>query len=188
MRRYSSEVAAGAQVGKGEDVSFTSLLKAAGIAACALALSTGAMSLLVWHSIWWEAVITLALLPVVGLAVGMAAFLARGLSWKLSAFRTYEASADERVRLVPVNRRVLVNGVDSADLRLFTRTAVSTGDWTQATWRGRRMPSGRKCDNDYHAALVAVLVRCGVIRDHGPRQSGHLAVDSADDALRVLGL
>jgi len=95
---------------------------------------------------------------------------------------------DEQIRLVPVNRRVMVNGVDSEDLALFARAAVGSGDWTQAAWRGRRLPSGKRCDNGYHAALVGCLTKVGIVRDYGRGTSGHLAVSDVAEALRLLCL
>jgi len=124
----------------------------------------------------------------------MMLYLRRNLLWTLESLTGQDLDGDgmagepERVRLVPVNRRVMVNGVDSEDLGFFARAAVETCDWTQATWRGRRLPSGKRCDNGYHAALVGCLTKVGIVRDYGRGTSGHLAVSDVAEALRLLCL
>lgn len=194
MRTYKSEAAATPQLEPVQGVGFGDLVTATAIAACALVIVSGGVAVLVWHGVWWQLSLALGLLPPAILALGMLLYLRRNLLWGLEALTGQDLDGDgmagqpERVRLVPVNRRVMVNGVDSEDLALFARAAVGTGDWTQATWRGRRMPSGRRCDNGYHAALVAALVKVGIVQDYGPRSAGHLAVSDVDDALRLLGV
>jgi len=192
MRAYRSEAAAQTPQLVGAGVGFGDLVTATAIAAGALVVVGGGVSLLIRHSIWLELCVGLATLPFAVLAMGMMLYLRRHLLWTLERLTGQDLDQDgevgqpERVRLVPVNRRVMVNGVDSEDLSFFTRAAVETCDWTQATWRGQRMPSGRNCDNSYHAALVGCLTKVGIVRDYGRGTAGHLAVSDVDEALRLL--
>jgi len=194
MRTYRSEAAAQTPELVGADVGFGDLVKAATIAAGALVVVGGGVSLLVWRSVWVELCIGLALVPFAVLALGMMLYLRRNLLWTLESLTGQDLDGDgmagepERVRLVPVNKRVMVNGVDSEDLALFARAAIGSGDWTQAAWRGRHMPSGRRCTNDYHAALMGVLVKAGIVQDYGPRSKGYLAVSDTEAALQRLGV
>ena len=194
MRAYRSEAATQTPELVGSGVGLGDLVVAATIAAGALVIVSGGLSLLVWGSVWVELCIGSALVPYVILALGMLLLVWRQLVWTLESMTGRDLDQDgevgqpERVRLVPVNRRVMVNGVDSEDLSFFTRAAVETCDWTQATWRGRRLPSGKRCDNGYHAALVGCLTKVGIVRDYGRGTSGHLAVSDVAEALRLLCL
>jgi hypothetical protein len=189
MRTFRSEAVATPQAEPVQGVGFGELVTATAIASAALVIVSGGVAVLVWRSVWVELSLALALLPFALLALGMLLYL-----WGLESLTGRDLDGDgmagqpERVRLVPVNKRVMVNGVDSEDLSFFTRAAVETCDWTQATWRGRRLPSGRRCDNGYHAQLVGCLVKVGIVRDYGRGTAGHLAVSDVDAALRLLGL
>jgi len=93
------------------------------------------------------------------------------------------------IRIVPYRGPShTVGGCVPDDLRYFVRTIVATGDWTQKTWRGKQLPSGQKCDNDYHAKLCAVLQRIGIIVGAGPRVSGTLTTTDVGEILDLLGL
>jgi len=193
MRTYRAEAAAQTPELVGAGVGFGDLVKAATIAAGALVVVGGGVSLLVWRSVWIELCIALLLVPYVILAAAMLLWLRRGVLQALEGMTGLDLDGngsigDEQIRLVPVNRRVMVNGVDSEDLALFARAAVGSGDWTQAAWRGRRLPSGKRCDNGYHAALVGCLTKVGIVRDYGRGTSGHLAVSDVAEALRLLCL
>jgi hypothetical protein len=194
MRTFRSEAVATPQAEPVQGVGFGELVTATAIASAALVIVSGGVAVLVWRSVWVELSLALALLPFALLALGMLLYLRRNLLWGLESLTGRDLDGDgmagqpERVRLVPVNKRVMVNGVDSEDLSFFTRAAVETCDWTQATWRGRRLPSGRRCDNGYHAQLVGCLVKVGIVRDYGRGTAGHLAVSDVDAALRLLGL
>ena len=194
MRTYKSEAAATPQAPPAQGVGFGDLVTATVIASGALVVTSAGVALLVWRSVWTELSLALGLLPIALLAVGMLVYLKRHLLWRLESLTGQDLDGDgmagqpERVRLVPVNRRVMVNGVDSEDLALFARAAVGTSEYSQAAWRGRRMPSGRRCDNGYHALLVGCLVKVGIVEDYGRGTAGHLAVSDVDDALRLLGI
>jgi len=96
---------------------------------------------------------------------------------------------EQDIRVVPAfGRASTTDQVDNRDLRTFVRTICETKDWTQASWRGRQLPSGRTCDNAYHANLVAPLVKIRAIQDYGPRRTGFLAEDDADEICRRLGI
>ena len=193
MRAYRSEAATQTPELVGSGVGLGDLVVAATIAAGALVIVGGGVSLLVWRSVWVELCIGLALVPYVILAAAMLLWLRRGVLQALEGMTGLDLDGngsigDEQIRLVPVNRRVMVNGVDSEDLALFARAAIGSGDWTQAAWRGRHMPSGRRCTNDYHAALMGVLVKAGIVQDYGPRSKGYLAVSDTEAALQRLGV
>ena len=95
----------------------------------------------------------------------------------------------EEIRIIPFQGRgKLIEGVDPDDLRFFIETVMATGDWTQRAWRGVRLPSGRKCDNDYWAMLTAILRKTGILVDAGPRSKGRLTTTDATRVLDLLGL
>jgi hypothetical protein len=93
------------------------------------------------------------------------------------------------IRLVPVRGSAMtVGGVEPEDWRYFVTTICATRDWTQATWRGRWMTSGRKCDNEYWELLTGHLKRIGVIVNAGPRATGELVESNPRVILEMLGL
>jgi hypothetical protein len=95
---------------------------------------------------------------------------------------------EEVIRFVPINRspKVLENGVDPADLVAFIRGQEVRGPG-QKRWRGVRLPSGRRCTDDYHARMIEVLERVGVWRGRGPRVAGEL-LGGPDEVITLLGL
>ncbi len=95
--------------------------------------------------------------------------------------------AGESVRLVYVRGAATIEGLPREDLAAFIRAVWSTGDWTQRSWRGQRLPSGATCDNTTHAALMRILVNAGLVADYGERRTGRL-VGSVDEALNAFGL
>lgn len=96
---------------------------------------------------------------------------------------------NQDIRIVPAyGKTSTTDQVDNRDLRTFVRTVCATKDWTQATWRGKQLPSGRVCDNDYHAALVAPLVKIRAIQEYGPRRTGFLAEGDAEEICGRLGI
>ena len=81
-----------------------------------------------------------------------------------------------------------IGGCAPDDLRYFVHTITATGDWTQKSWRGKQLPSGKKCDNDYHSTLCTVLQKTGIVVGAGPRVSGTLTTTNAEEILTLLGL
>lgn len=167
------------------------LVRAAVTASLFLALAAVGVSFLIWRSPWWELALGLALVPAVMLGVGLVLVVLRGLVLALvdhvNPGQEEGESTEEKVRLVPVNKRLLISGVDSEDLSYFVKAALGAGDWTQSRWRGHKMPSGRRCDNNYHRQIMEALVKVGIIRGYGPGSSGHAGTD-VEGALRLLGL
>jgi len=95
----------------------------------------------------------------------------------------------EEIRIVPYKGPgKLIDGVIPEDLRYFVESITQTQDWTQRAWRGVKMPSGRRCDNDYWAAMTGILRKTGVIVDAGPRATGRLTTKSAEEVMHLLGL
>jgi len=93
------------------------------------------------------------------------------------------------VRIIPYRGPShTVGGCAPDDLRYFVHTITATGDWTQKSWRGKTLPSGEKCDNDYHGKLCKVLQSIGVIVGAGPRVSGTLSTTDPAEILGMLGL
>jgi hypothetical protein len=78
--------------------------------------------------------------------------------------------------------------VERADAIAFVRTAVVTSDWSRRAWTGQRLPSGRVCDADYHAALMRFLTTFDVVKDYGERKKGTAVTSNGDEALRLCGL
>lgn len=94
----------------------------------------------------------------------------------------------EDIRLIPVRGGRLIDNVEERDLKIFIRTICDTNDWTQASWRNKRMPSGQECDNEYLRALIDPLVKAGFIQGRAPRVTGRLVENNADVILETLGL
>ena len=194
MATYKSEAAAAMPQAQTRGGEFGDLLKATGIGALALGVLTGGVCLLAVGAVVWQAVLVVVLVPIGALGAGMLVYLQKRLTWALETWTRRDFDGDgwagepERVRLVPVNRRLVVNGCDAEDLNYFTRTAIGAGDWTQRRWRGVRMPSGRRCDNGYHAALLDCWQKAGIVADYSERSTGHLVIGDAQEALRKLGV
>ena len=93
------------------------------------------------------------------------------------------------IRLVPVRRpNHTIAGVAPEDWRYFVETICAVPDWTQRTWRGKMLPSGRKCDNEYWSLLTSGLKRIGVIAEAGERSTGHLTTTDSAEILDMLGV
>ena len=137
-----------------------------------------------------------ACLPLVAVVGFLSVILVKRLIIALEVATNWDLNRDgqvgrQDVRLIPVYKggsEPSVDGVEPRDLRAFIRTIVSTGDWTQDTWRGQQMPSGRKTDNVYYDKLVTPLVKAGFIVKRGSRKTGHLVCRDADVILDRLGL
>ena len=146
----------------------------------------------------WQVLVTLAAFPWAILALLLLTALYRqatalcgtGDTW--GAMQTEEPQPEPResVRLVPVNRYTgpTVEGIEPSDLAYFVATITRTGDWTQRAWRGKRLPSGKHCDNTTHKQMTALLSRCGVLEGHGARTTGQLATRDTGAILSRLGL
>jgi hypothetical protein len=142
----------------------------------------------------WRVALLSGLAPVVVASLMFAFASSRHLLNVIEDLIGYDLNGDGAIgdnsRIIPVYRekRPTVDGVDADDLRDFVRAVSVTRNWTQNSWRGRKMPSGRVCDNGYHAAIMAVLCNAGIVADYGPRRKGRLAIEDADQALRMLNL
>ena len=78
--------------------------------------------------------------------------------------------------------------VHKSDLVQFVATLCHTRDWSQRTWLGQRLPSGKIVDQAYHAGLMQKVLLAGIVMDYGPRKKGILAIEDADEALRRFNL
>lgn len=105
----------------------------------------------------------------------------------LSSPNLQEAQAPE-LRFIPVSTPRLAQGPTAAEIRFFVRQICGSGDFTQRSWRGVELPSGRKCDDDLHRRMVAVLEKAGFIAGRGNRVSGELTTQDAGEILLRLGL
>jgi len=96
----------------------------------------------------------------------------------------------DNMRLVYVRgaEKKLDGVVDPDDMRDFVYNVTATGMLSQNDWRGRSMPSGKRCSNEYHAAMKAILIKAGIIEGAGPRKTGHLTTTDASAILQQLGL
>jgi len=93
------------------------------------------------------------------------------------------------IRLIPVaGSSHTIGGVEPEDWRFFITTICATQDWTQATWRGVSLPSGRRCDNEYWERLTKPLKAARVIVNAGPRATGELVVTDPAVILEMLGI
>ena len=165
-----------------------------------LVYATGAVGS--WHGhrplTFWDVyrfVVVLAALPwaSIGVLLAVAAFR-HGLAiletvsgWDLDRSGAIGDVPD--IRLVPFRGPAFtVAGIHPDDWVCFVRAICATGDWTQGTWRGVKLPSGAKCDNAMWATLTGELKRVGVIANAGPRSSGDLTTGDPAEILGLLGL
>ena len=158
----------------------------------------GALILLSANALTWDTyryVVVIAALPlgIVGALLTIAslrysvAMLESLTGWDLD--RSGEVGDVPDIRIVPYRGPShTIGGCAPDDLRCFVHTITATGDWTQKSWRGKQLPSGKKCDNDYHSTLCAVLQKTGIIAGAGPRVSGTLTTTDAEEILNLLGL
>ena len=195
MRAYRSEAATQTPELVGSGVGFGDLVKAATIAAGALVIVSGGVSLLVWRSVWVELCLALALVPYVILALGMLLLVWRQLVWTLESMTGRDLDQDgevgqpEQIRLIPVRAAgPLIDGVPARDLRYFCEVIARSGDWSVRRWKGARMPSGTSLDVEGHAAMIAILKKAGLLVGHGERSTGELVTSDASEILQRLGL
>ena len=93
------------------------------------------------------------------------------------------------IRLIPVHARApTLDWLDPRDLRFFVEQIGVNGDPSQDEWRGKRLPSGKACDNDYHALLCEAVAKTGHMVEPGPRRKRRLIDFEVDDVLADLGL
>jgi len=176
------------------------LVKEAGCGAVGISVSAilgGLVTVTAWHGWDWQ---WRDLRPFLFAAAAPWAMLFLGLLWLTwrrlwSGFETLIGGYDldgigpAEVRIVPYRGPgKLIDGVIPDDLRFFVETVTQTQDWTQRSWRGVKMPSGRRCDNEYWSQLIGVLRKTGVIVDAGPRATGRLTTRDAGEVMQLLGL
>ena len=162
------------------------------------AIVSGLVLMFAWHGWYWywadlKPFLLAASIPWAMVFVGLLWLTWRrlwaGLEMLLPVSELAADIGPEEIRIIPFQGRgKLIEGVDPDDLRFFIETVMATGDWTQRAWRGVRLPSGRKCDNDYWAMLTAILRKTGILVDAGPRSKGRLTTTDATRVLDLLGL
>lgn len=156
----------------------------------------GLVTLCAWHGLDWswrelQPFLLAASVPWLMLFVGLLWLTWRRLWAGFESLAGYDLDGigPEEIRIVPYRGPgKLIDGVIPEDLRHFVETITQTQDWTQRAWRGVKMPSGRRCDNDYWAAMTGILRKTGVIVDAGPRATGRLTTKSAEEVMHLLGL
>lgn len=175
-RRYETAIASEPQSRDG----MLDHAKAAIIGAPSLAIVIVALSLIVVNHIWWQGTLFAFMLPFLALSVRMMAYLTGSPRDRLPV--------GEKVRLIPMYGRRLVDGIDRRDLIEFICTICRTGNFTQKEWRGRRLPSGATCSNEVHAKMVQELVRFGFVEGRSEGAAGHLTTHNANEILKKLEL
>ena len=97
---------------------------------------------------------------------------------------------DEEVRYVYVrgSGKVLPGGVHEEDMREFVKAITVSGDWTQATWKGRHLPQAGRCSEAYYNAMIAILEKAGFLIDRTRGRSGELTTTDARAILHALGM
>lgn len=147
-----------------------------------------------WTAVLFRASCVIALIPQM-LAGAMCARLQ--LTRLVAAFEEatqYDLNRDgvigngDSVRLIPVRGGPLVDDAEEHDLRVFVKAICSDGDWTQARWRNKQLPSGRVCDDEYLNALIGPLVKAGFIQGRAPRVTGRLVERDPMVILDALGI
>jgi len=148
-----------------------------------------------WTWGWIAAVLVLMAVPPALLALGMSGFVIRGtMSWFLVPKRQIELVATDttRTHIVGMNQRELIESgrmaVDARDLEMFITQSLPVKDWTQKRWAGTLMVSGHTCDTRYHAAMMEILKRAGVIINYSKGSTGDLAIPDPADAMRRCGI
>ena len=151
-----------------------------------------ALALSCWNTTVLRVSFMIALMPLLVIGVMCARMQYSRLIIAFEEAIQYDLDGDgiigEDIRLIPVRGGRLIDNAEERDLKTFIRTICDTNDWTQASWRGKRMPSGRECDNEYLSALIDPLVKGGFIQGRAPRVTGRLVENDADIILNTLGL
>ena len=98
------------------------------------------------------------------------------------------AKAQEVIRFVKVRGSGVVvsdpDGPAIEDVAEFVKLHEVRGAGKE-NWRHVVMPSGRRCDDDYHAAMISSLESAGLWTGRKPRVAGKL-VGAVEDALMAL--
>jgi hypothetical protein len=149
-----------------------------------------AVALSKWTAVVFRVSCTIALVPLMMIGIMCARMQLTRLVAAFEEAIQYDLDGDgvigQDIRLIPVRGGRLVDDVEERDLKAFIRTICDTSDWTQASWRGKQMPSGKECDNDYLNALKKPLVKAGFIQGRAPRVTGRLVENDADVILESL--
>jgi len=176
------------------------LIRDAGCGALGISVSaivSGLVLMFAWHGWGWDwadlkPFLLAASIPWAMVFVGLLWLTWRRLWVGFESLIGYdfEVGGPSEVRIVPYKGPgTLLDGVVvPEDLRYFVETVVKTNDWTQRAWRGVRLPSGKRCDNEYWAAMTGILRKTGIIVDAGPRSKGRLTTTDATRVLDLLGL
>ena len=160
------------------------------------AIVSGMVLMFAWHGWYWywadlKPFLLAASVPWAMLFLGLLWLTWRRLWAGFETLIGYDLDGigPEEIRIVPYKGPgKLIDGVIPEDLRHFVETVMQTQDWTQRAWRGVKMPSGRRCDNEYWAAMTGILRKTGVIVDAGPRATGRLTTTDAKEVMAMLGL
>lgn len=157
------------------------ILSVALVAGLCLGTATLTITAFAWGRVEWMLGLFVAAWPIAVLGIGGLLLTTRLVAWKIQWWTEWladrqeiEEEARSNIVLIPVKSGLQVDGVDAEDLKYFLRTIYATHDWTQRSWRGKWMPSGRPCHDAYHRQMIAVLEKAGILNDYGPRRRGWL--------------
>ncbi len=145
-----------------------------------------------WTAVVFRTSFIIALVPLMVIGIMCARMQFTRLIAAFEEALQYDLDGDgvigEDIRLIPVRGGRFIDGAEERDLKTFIRTICDTNDWTQASWRGKRMPSGKECDNEYLNALIEPLVKAGFIQGRASRVTGRLIENNANVILQTLKL
>ena len=139
---------------------------------------------------WWRVAAVVMVLPILLVALVGIAALVLGATERLTR-RDLDGNGviGNDIRLIPVHARApTLDGLDPRDLRHFVEQLGVNGDPSQSNWRGKRLPSGRSCDDGMWARFVAATAKTGHLVPGGPRKRTALVDFDVDDVLADLGL
>lgn len=167
----------------------TALLSGGGLG---LTIALLAVVWLDWDAamMWWRVASVVMVLPILLVAlVGIAALVLAGTERLTHRDLDGNGVIGNDIRLIPVHARPpTLDGLDPRDLRHFVEQVGVNGDPSQANWRGKRLPSGRNCDDGTWARFVAATAKTGHLVPGGPRKRAQLVDFEVDDVLADLGL
>ena len=96
-----------------------------------------------------------------------------------------EGRGGEVVRVVQVARPVKeIDGVPECDLSFFVSRLTMRGH-SRSAWAGLTMPSGRRVDSSYHAAMIACVEKVGGVNGRAKGSAGVLVLSPFEIAERL---
>ena len=167
------------------------------LASCLVMFAVTGVLLSVFDMMDWRVWLIGTILPLLIAAPLLLWSVVRSLLWNVEIYTGRDftgdgmlGAPDEEVRYVYVrgSGKVLPGGVHEEDMKAFVNRICASGDWTQKTWKGRRLPQRGRCDEAYYNAMIAILEKAGFITGRTRGRKGELTTTDARAILHALGM